>query len=180
MYLGRRPPGRFDIMEQQFDHDSNITFGALVAATVAFGNSKMDAARAQGFRLIMSRITAKLTGKTTAEGPLMFGICCNVPTVAELKAYLENDPQGISSDDAKGKNWFVKILGQIPLAAVSDSDVGFRLLEADIVEVKYGKNGWSIPEGSFFNYFVYNMGSTLTTGGVITIAAEHFGVWLKD
>ncbi len=165
-------------MEQQIDDDNSITLGTLGAATAVFGTSKIDASRAQGFRLIMSRIAAKLTGKTTAEGPLMFGICANVPTVEALKAYLENDPQGKSSDDAKASNWFVKILGQIPLAATEDTSEHFGT--DSMTEIKYGKNGWSIPEGSALNYFAFNMGSALTTGAVITICAEHYGVWLND
>ncbi len=169
-------------MEQQFDHDQNITLGALVAATAIFGASKIDATREQGFRLIMSRISMALLGKTTGQGPIMFGICCNVPSVGNLKEYIENDPQGASSKTEKAKNWFVKVLGQIPLAAIEDGNAGngWTMLKQSVVEVKYGKNGWSIPEGSALQYFAYNMGSTLTTGAVITIAAEHFGVWLKD
>jgi len=167
-------------MEQQFDEDHSIVLGALVNATAIFGASKIDAAREQGFRLVMSRISMKLTGKTTAEGPILIGICANVPDVASLKAYLENDPQGRSSDDAKGNNWFVKLLFQIPLAATENGSNADLADNQSMFEVKYGKNGWSIPEGSALNYFAWNMGSTLTTGAVITIAAEHFGIWLKD
>ncbi len=166
-------------MEQQFDIDASITLGALGAATAVFGTSQIDGSREQGFRLIMSRITARLTGKTGSEGPLVWGICCNVPSVADLKTYLENDPQGSSANPEKGRNWFVKLLGQIPLQASASLDTSSDVMR-NVEEVKYGKNGWSIPEGSAFNYFVFNMGSALTTGAVITISAEHFGVWLKD
>jgi len=165
------------VLEQQFDEDHNVTLGALSGAAAIFGASKIDAGREQGFRLVKSNVTVSFTGKTASEGPISFGVCCNVPTAAELASVLVNDPQGSSSNKKRADNWFIKPLGVISLlATATDAQNNIEMT----FEISYGKNGWSIPEGSALNYYAFNMGSALTTGTVIIISAEHFGVWLRD
>ncbi len=166
---------------QQFDIESTITLGTLAANTAILGVSQIDAAREQGFRITRSRILFSVIGKSagTSEGPLILGVCLNVPTVAALEAIIEADPQGMSSAVLRAKNAYVRIIGLVgefisSLPLTGDDDIQHA------VEIDYGKNGWSIPEGSALNYWVFNKGNALTTGGFIKITAEHFGVWLKD
>ncbi len=125
-----------------------------------------------------SDIFVELDGKTSTEGPIILGCCANIPTAAELGTLLANDPQGISSDDARAKNWFVKFLAIVGRAVTAFPTAAG--LEPWHFTVSYGKNGWSIPEGSQWQLFAFNMGSALTTGAVFLYAAEHFGIWLRD
>ncbi len=167
---------------QQIDEDNNLTLGALGGAAAAFGTSKIDAAREQGFRLVRSTFRIVMSGKTDTEGPIMIGVCANVPDVGALAAYLANDPSGISAADLRSDNWFVKVIGLIARNQVeipNGPGIGNGMPWMEI-EISYGKNGWSIPEGSALNLFAFNAGSTLTTGTVFLWNAEHFGVWLKD
>ncbi len=167
---------------QQFDVDKNITLGTLGASTAIFGASEIDGSRENGFRIAKSRITMTMTGKTTAEGPLLIGVCCNVDTVAQLKSILEADPQKPSADTHRGKGTYVRFLGQVGLLTIAiptTAETNFPSQD-NVIEISYGKNGWSIPEGSALQYFAFNLGSALSSGTVFLITAEHFGVWLRD
>ncbi len=166
-------------LEQQFDPDQTIVLDTLAAATAIFGVSKIDASRAQGFRVAKSRIFIAMSAKTNAEGPILVGVSCNVATVTALKNIIEADPQNRNANIARGKGTYVRILGMIGFNQLAFPGDGEPLQPA--MEISYGKNGWSIPEGQKLDYWAFNIGSgSLTTGTVINIAAEHFGVWLND
>ncbi len=164
---------------QLFDEDNNITLGALAGAAAIFGASKIDAGREQGFRIMKSRLFISMTGKTATEGPILLGVCANIPTAADLAGLLALNPQDISDNPERADNWFVKMLDQIGLETVSYPN-NPMVLKTPSYSISYGRNGWSIPEGSALNYFAFNAGASLTTGTVFLIAAEHFGVWLRD
>ncbi len=167
---------------QQIDEDNNLTLGALVNATAVFGTSKIDAARTKGFRLVKSTYRMVMSGKTDTEGPIMIGVCANVPAASDLAEFLSNDPQSPQSEEERNASWFIKTLALIARNQV-EIPAGPNLVNAMAwmeFEVSYGKNGWSIPSGSALNLFAFNAGSTLTTGTVFLWHAEHFGVWLRD
>ncbi len=166
-------------MEQQFDIDVNLVLSTLAGGGEILVDSGIDASREQGFRLIQSMIHVDYTGKTTAEGPIIYGLCCNLADAGALGAILESDPQGRTTQDiARAKGVYVKILGKISLASTATGSTG-QVVQP--IQVNYGKNGWSIPEGSKLAYWARNNdGSALTTGTIITFDAEHFGVWLRD
>ncbi len=163
----------------QYDHDTQLTLGTLGGNDLIAQPSKIDQSRTRGFRVTKSRIFAEMIGKTTAEGPLMFGIAANA-SAAEIEAIIEADPQNPHDDDSRGKGVFIKLLRligqdelQIPLASAPGQLMEF--------ELSYGKNGWSIPQGEALSYWAYNMqAGALTTGTIFNIAAEHLGVWLRD
>ncbi len=162
---------------QLFDIDGNITLGALGGNDAILGVTKIDASKRQGFRIVKSDWFLTLTGKTTAEGPIMIGVCCNM-NAAEVEAAIEADPQGRTDDETRGKGTFIKLLMVLGLL-----DTAFPTPDGGRVfhrEVKYGKNGWSIPEGKTLSLFAYNSGSALTSGTVVLFSAEHFGVYLRD
>ncbi len=126
-----------------------------------------------------SRITVTVTGKTTAEGPIQFGVECNFADAVAVQAVLDADPQKRTDDNARGAGTFLMILDKVGLVptVMPASDEGF----GKVYEISYGKNGWSIPEGSALNYWAKNNDSSaLTTGTAFQIDAEHFGVWLND
>ncbi len=166
-------------LEQQFDVEIAFLLGALGATDEIVQNSSIDGSRDQGFRIVKSDIFVTMTGKTTAEGPILFGVACNLPLAADVGKVLQADPQDKNADNARGKGTFIKMLTKIGLVPTvwPNSDHG----EGSHYTVHYGKNGWSIPEGQSLVYWARNNDSSaLTTGTSIQISAEHFGVWLDD
>ncbi len=163
---------------QQFDLDVLLTLGTLGANTVIVASSQIDSGRENGIRVTKSRLWWELTGKTTAEGPIVFGVAANFADAAAIKVAIEADVQSSVANDLRGDGTFLKILGAVGLApsAFPNNDMGIR----PMFEISYGKNGWSIPEGQSLVYWAFNAGSALTTGTVFIITAEHFGVWLRD
>ncbi len=164
---------------QQFDSDTSLTLGTLGAATAIVTNSRIDGNRRQGYRAVKSRIHVTVSGKTTAEGPIAFGVMANIDNASDLAEILVSDPQGKTAKTERAKGVFIKILGVIGLVptTIPSSDLGVGML----YEFTYGKNGWSIPEGRALSYFAFNLdGSPLTTGTILQFTAEHFGVWLND
>lgn len=135
-------------------------------------------ARKQGFRVAMSRFFMSFQGKTLFEGPIMVGVACNVKDVAAIKALIEADPQAPSEDNARGTGEYIRGLFVIAATSLASVEAGQN---NQAIEVKYGKNGWSIPEDQELVVWAYNMNTAaLTTGVVINWYAEHYGVWLRD
>ncbi len=164
---------------QQFDIDLSVALSTLGAGVAIAADTKIDASRENGFRLVKSDVHMTMSGKTTAEGPLVVGLAGNFASLQEVTDVLDNDPQSRNADMKRGKGTFLKILGTIGLVPTtipsSDTGVGIHF------EISYGKNGWSIPEGQKVFFWVRNNDSSaLTTGTVVQFTAEHFGVWLND
>ncbi len=165
----------------QFEPKMSLTLGALGASTALLQASIIDASRKQGFHLIYTKIAGFLRSKTTAEGPILFGICCNL-NAAELAAIIFDDVQDRSSVTKTGPGSWYKVISQIGVDATEGEINGNQNQDAQIISpmTKY-KVKWTIPEGEEFSYFVLNLdGSALTTGGVIQLSAEYFGAWLRD
>ncbi len=139
--------------------------------------SSIDASRKQGFRVTKSRIFVELSGKTSGEGPVLFGVACNFPGAPEIENALEADPQGRNTQDAaRGDGTFLRVL-----CLFMSVNVNVPLNRPLMFEFSYGKNGWSIPEAESLAYWARNEDTgALTTGTRISIVAEHFGVWLRD
>ncbi len=166
-------------LRQQFDVNQSVTLGALAAGIIVKDASQIDSARLQGFRIVKSRFFITMTGKTTAEGPLLFGVACNFPDVTAIKSALEADPQGKTANDLRGEGTYLRLLDTVGLVPTvfPSSDEG----TGKMYEVSYGKNGWTIPEGRELALFFMNQDSSaLTTGTAFHWEAEHFGVWLND
>ncbi len=164
---------------QQFEVDTLLTVGALAASDlISVESSQIRADRENGFRLVKSRIFVTMTGKTTAEGPITIGLAANFETDQAIEDALEALPASSKSNVSRGKGTFIMILDQIGLVPTvfpaSDEGVGKHY------EVSYGKNGWSVPEGSNLRYWARNQGANLSSGTLLIFVAEHFGVWLHD
>ncbi len=167
---------------QQFDNDEVLTLSTLAGNDLISADTLIDGSRSQGFRIVKSNFFFNVTGKTQAEGPVMVGVAANLGS-AKLELIIENDPQSVNEqDEDRGRGVFIMplfMLGllttSLPAGAAGGPQTGLP------VDVSYGKNGWSIPEGEALFIWAYNMQSgALTTGTVISWFAEHFGVWLRD
>ncbi len=167
------------MVEIGYDEDFVLPLGTLGAGVVISQQTKIDASRLNGFRVAMIRMSAMLSGKTTAEGPIAWGIACNMDA-AEIEAAIEADPQDRTKSDAKGEGQWLKHLGLIGLGATELGLTGAGALvnKADPIDIKIN---WSVIEGENFVMWARNMDtSALTTGTLLTAFIETFGVWLRD
>lgn len=160
-------------MIQVYD-DVVLTLGTLAGNTVLSVDSKIDASRESGFKLIDGRFTGQFASKTDGDGPYWWGIACNLSS-AQIQAILTEDIQNRADPIARGPSSWLKILGQVGEVVGA---IGFLTPNGDFVDQKIN---WSVPEGSRFAYFVFNFtGAAFTTGQSVLFQAVINGVWLRD
>ncbi len=166
----------------QYDQDLSLSLGTLGAVdAIAQASAKIDAGRENGFRIAKLNIMGTLTGKTATEGPIAWGIACNM-NAAEIELAIESDPQDSAENDDRGVGTWLKPLGMITLEQTAGpltggGSGGTQGGVATMIEVKVN---WSVLEGHDFTVWAYNQGSALTTGAILTFFVEYFGVWLRD
>ncbi len=160
-------------MAQVYD-DVVLTLGTLGGNTVISVDSKIDASRRNGFKIVDGRFTGQFANKTDGDGPYMWGIACNLSS-AQIQAIVLEDLQGSSDPTARGPSSWIKYLGQV---GETVGAAGFLSANGDFIDQKVN---WSVPEGSRFAYFVYNFtGAAFTTGQTVLFQAQLNGVWLRD
>ncbi len=172
------------MVEIQYEQDIQFALSTLGAATALKAATKVDASRLNGFRIAKVNVAATLRNKTASEGPILWGLQCNM-SAADIKAAIESDPQSSTADNDRGDGTWLKILGLIgfpttdaPLTGGVGPGATAVSLVAHMMEVKVN---WSVIEGQDFSVFAFNMGSgALTTGTIIDAVLEIFGVWLRD
>ncbi len=170
------------MVEINYEEAFVFPLGTLAAKDIIALVTKIDSARLNGFRIAKIRIAAAVTAKTAAEGPLAWGIGCNIGA-ASIEAAIEADPQSKVADNVRGDGTWIKTLGIIPLemtaGALTGTTGGGASGHAAGMD-EYVVN-WSVIEGQEFNVWAYNMGTgALTTGAVIHSFMEIMGVWLRD
>ena len=150
---------------------STLAAGAMISA-----NSRIDASRLQGFRVLKSQYAFILKGLTAEEGPIRVLIGHDL-TNTEAEEAIGADPQRSNdpTSDASARSKrpiFVLNPGVFFKDAAGNGNL---LIEGEI------KLGWSFPEGTILKYYFENFGlSTMTTGAVIAGRVKHYGVWLRD
>jgi len=159
----------------------DITLAVLAPATKAATvvASKADGSRQNGYRIMKTEWMMQYEGKTTGEGPIIWGFAMGL-TAAEVAAALTADPQSSTDDRNAGETerpiW--------PLGLIDENSVesGDNAATAAPLQLNGTFNPkWSQPEAQQFIWWAWNMSTgTLTTGLVLRIFAKHFGVWLRD
>lgn len=165
----------------QYDAKRLLTVGALAGQDAVIQPTKIDASRDQGFRLIWVKLAGFFRAKTAAEGPITLGLCCNLEA-AQLEDILNDDVQGRSDVTKTGPgSWYVP-LTQIGLDAVEGDIWGQSLSNTQQVSIwKKIPVNWTIPEGQFFGVYMFNdTTGALTTGMLVELSLQYFGVWLRD
>ncbi len=165
------------MVEIIYENDFVLALGALAGNDAVAGVTKVKAANLQGFRVAKVRIAAQLDQKTTAEGPLVWGLAANM-SAAQIEAAIEITRTSSTGTTQKGPGAWLKILGLIPFAMTAGPITGSNNLSAEMMEVLVN---WSTIEGQDFSLFVYNQGAgAITTGAFILAVMEIYGVWLRD
>ncbi len=151
------------------------TLGALAAEAGVIIGTKL--ATLERFRMLRNEVIATTINGTSTEGTgLIFGLADGQFTLAQIEAAIEADgPIGpndtIVEDIADRPVWFSGTMdreqGQ---EGVFENEMGGHMLVL--------KPRWTFARTKSWNYFVYNLGATLTTGSSCIFRAKSFGVWV--
>ncbi len=158
--------------------DTDLTVGAFSASTAKLiGNLAME----EDFRMLKSELQVFIEGLTAGEADdIKLGIANGALTIAQIKAAIEtNGP--IDANDRANKETaerFVKIVGVLRLLPDQTSGVkGYFVGEnnSPMIEVK---PRWTFNNPEGWNWFLFNNGSTLTTGAAVRLQAVNYGLWV--
>ena len=152
-----------------------INIADLAAVSGIVGTSKIDTARAQGFRTVQQKDILTLDGTgvgSAVAGPILVGFAEAVLSIAEIEEAIENDPQSQKDQPATeqaGRKIF--FLGYLGTEDSNQSQVRFTT-----------KHKVSYIEGTNLLYFAYNtdLNTNVSATTQVKIFCEHLGVWLRD
>ncbi len=129
------------------------------------------------YRMIKLELWASMIGLTGGEGDaLIIGIADGDLSIAEIEAAIEsNGPLGPNDAiQAPIAERLVILLGGI------DHEIGTEALfhnnEGGFMMSKTIR--WTFARTKSWEFFVYNLGTTLTSGSTVQIRAKSFGVWV--
>ena len=131
----------------------------------------------EDFRILKSIVAAHCTGLTDREGAgLLLGIANGELSVTEIKECLEADGP-VDRNDALGSEHAERqahIVGQLDfqdaIAGVFKGEMGGSPIT--------DKFRWTYSDPEGWDWFIYNSGPILTTGGSATVVATNYGVWV--
>ncbi len=152
--------------------ETTLTLSTLGSGSILTANSRIDASRLQGFRILKTQYYFALKSMTPDEGPIMMHLAHDL-TAAEMEETIGADPQRSGDPTLEPRAlrpvWPLGLLGND-----TEGNAGV-FLQGEI------KLGWSFPEGTILKIGAENIsGSALTTGAVVRGRMKHFGVWLRD
>ncbi len=149
--------------------------GALAnAAGILIGTPLVTLER---FRMIKNELWAAMTGLTTGEGTgLLIGLADGDLTITEIEQAIEvAGPLGPNDQESanRAERWtmFVGAVDrETGTEAIFENEKGGHKMENTI--------RWTFARTKAWNYFVYNLGDTITTGSSVKIRGKSFGVWV--
>ncbi len=141
----------------------DLALGTLASGEAVLATTKIDGARLQGCRPKDIQYAVEWRGKTTLEGPLVYGFCEGM-TIADIAEWFDSDPQHDADPGSLEQSLrHLIIVGYIGFVTTASLFSGDRVDEyGRIYRTRWP--GWEIIEGEAFNFFVLNVGITLTTG----------------
>ncbi len=155
----------------------SLNAGALASNTAVSANTKIDGSRLQGCLLDKMRYLPEIIGKTADQGPLMWGISVGL-TVAEIAEAVIADPQ----HHGETPEW-----EQITRKVMPVGWIGFQTTDRPAQPDDDTKSfrskrvpPWNIFEGEGVNIWLFNWGSTLTTGMQLSMVLGLRQRWLSD
>ncbi len=149
--------------------------GALANAVTILVGTKLDTL--ERFRILKTEVFATVTGLTSGEGTgLLFGLADGDLTLAEIDASIEADGP-LGPNDQQGEEVSMRpvwIMGAIDretgTEAIFENEQGGHKLTLN--------PRWTFARSKGWNWFVYNLGATITTGATINCRMKSFGVWV--
>ncbi len=152
----------------------DMALGALANDTAILATTKIDTSRLMGCRPKWINYAIEWRGKTTLEGPCVYGVCDDL-TIAQISEWFDADPQhdgDAGAQEASTRHAF--ILGYMSLVATTSQT---NQVEMDRIQ-RVRWPGWEIIEGESLNFFVLNPGVTLTSGTLVDGVLEILGDWI--
>ncbi len=148
----------------------SVNLSTAISGAAVGVNSRIDASRLQGFRILKSQVFVALKDITEGEGPILIVMAHDL-TATEVEETLGADPQRSGDPDLEAR----AMRPVWPVGLLMETVGGKTVLEKEM------KIGWSFPEGTILKFYAINRdNATLTTGASMNVTAKHFGVWLRD
>nr|AGA18261.1 hypothetical protein [uncultured marine virus] len=132
----------------------------------------------EDFRVMKSVVNAVINGLTEGDGEgLIFGIANNDLSNAEIEESIEAEGPLDKNDrikEERATRW-VKVLGEF----VPDHPTTARRLVGfgDSVGL-ISKDRWTYNNPEGWQWFIYNIGGSISTGSLLQLIATHYGVWV--
>lgn len=153
----------------------SVALGALASGAGIIIVTKL--ATLERFRMLRCEMLATINTLTTGEGTgLLFVLADGQFTLAEIEAAIEaNGPLGpndtVTEDIADRPVWFMGAIDrETGTEAIFENENGGHMMVI--------KPRWTFARTKSWNFVVYNLGDTLTTGASIRIRGKSFGVWV--
>lgn len=145
-----------------------ITLGALASNAVVKQSNAL--AIEDDFRIIKLEVLPNVELMTAGEGQVVFGIADDELTVTEIAEALVVDGPVDRNDRVKDEQ------ASRPVWALCQMNNPNEMPNNGMPIEKTLRWTFSNPEG--WAFFAFNVGATLTTGGVIRFQAKFYGVWV--
>ncbi len=156
-----------------------ITDGALGALAAKDVVAFQGPAIAEDFRILKSEVYAIVNALTTNEANgLLFGIANGELSAAEIEECIEaqgplNANDRVATERAMRN---VKILGMGHAEPEAGTEVTFENEHGG--PLLLNKHRWTYHNPQGWDWFIYNIGGSLTTGGLLQLVASHYGLWI--
>ncbi len=156
-----------------------VVDGALGALAAQDAVSFAGPVITEDFRILKSEVYALVNALTTNEGHgLLFGIANGELSAAEVEEAIEASGPLDRNDrvptERAERN--VKVLGFIDNAELAATTRQFKNPEGGNHLVSKHRWTYNNPEG--WDWWIYNLGGSLTTGSTLQLYATHFGIWV--
>ncbi len=154
----------------------------VALATLALGSAiKVDGAGIdieEDFYATRVDFTCSILGLAATEGNgLMVGICSDELSVAEIAESISaGGPNNMNDrllEERASRN--VLIIGSYSLVDPTITEGMFTSKEGGPMMTVTRRWLWNNPEG--WTFFIFNAGTTLTTGSSVRVLATHYGAW---
>ncbi len=161
--------------QQLLQESLSFSVGALTAPAVSLLVTKIDAAREQGCVIKKMKAAYSWSGKTAAEGPVLFGYSVGL-SAAEILEALQADPQHIEDTPAT-EEANRKVFPVLYIAKNADE----KTQSNSMVKLATVPIPWrDIPEGVEFNGWAFAFDDNLTAGLIIQMHHVYVTEWSRD
>ncbi len=152
---------------------ATISLGTLAANTGILDTVNVPVTR--GGRQLSVSILGGLAGHTEGEGPLIWGVQNANLSLVELEEYLELDgpitPNDLIGQERVSRGKYIRRLGALG-PGVAQTQI--QLFNHPMAGLRFSETGETTGGWEFW---VYNLGSQLTTGSIFRVFASWFLEW---
>lgn len=176
--MAHTAPQHLKINNRSFVGTALGTLASLAALSL---DSGFGTGLAQSYLLKKVKITFHLDSLPVSEGPLIVGLAKGDATAAEIAQAMTENNAGGDRDTTQSLTednvWTVIQSSLVPGIYVRETDTTHYVQFID--DISFGK-GIPLRQGQGVQAFIYNPGSTLGTGAIISGIYQLYGVWLRD